>query len=101
MEILQTIIALIWSPIFVVYLVGGIVLWWGLTRFFAWLIYIYSDDGERAANMAAWIAFVVVLLGASLLNYLWFGEQWLQVSILTLAAAIFPLVAALWVTLNE
>lgn len=99
MEILQTIVALIWSWIFVAYLVGGLALWWVLTIGIARLI--YSNDGERAANMAAWIALFLTLLVAGLGSYLWLGEQWLQVGILTLTAAILPLVAALWVTLSE
>nr|BAL56457.1 hypothetical protein HGMM_F38G10C07 [uncultured prokaryote] len=101
METLRSIIALILSWMFVGYLVGGLILWWVMTILIAQLIYPSVNEGERAANYAAWIALFLLLIGAGLVHYLWLGEQWVEVIARAIAMGILPFIGAIWLTATD
>lgn len=99
MQIIETIIAIVLSWIWVAYLLGGLITWLMLMIIVAQLI--YNNDGERAANWAAWIAFFLVLLGAGSIGYLLLGDQWIEIVVLTVTAVVPPLIGTIWVTASE
>lgn len=98
MEVVQMILGIILSWIFLAYLLGGLILWYFLMLILAQMF--YKGDGLRTANTAAWMSFLLLLCSAFLVSY-YLRDDWVEIGVLTLAGILIPLIAAIWFTTIE